>query len=52
MTAPDLPAELKAARVPTHICPTCALHQEALIVEDGAIVDAWPIAARARRLTV
>ncbi len=38
--------------MPTHICPTCALHQEALVVEDGAIVDAWPIAARNRRLTV
>jgi D-serine deaminase-like pyridoxal phosphate-dependent protein len=38
--------------IPTHICPTCALHQEALIVENGAVVEAWPIAARDRRLTI
>jgi len=38
--------------MPTHICPTCALHQEANIVENGAIVDVWPIAARDRRLTI
>ena len=38
--------------IPTHICPTCALHQEALVVEGGKIVDAWPIAARDRRLTI
>jgi D-serine deaminase-like pyridoxal phosphate-dependent protein len=37
---------------PTHICPTCALHQEALVVEDGKIVDRWPIASRDRRLTI
>jgi D-serine deaminase-like pyridoxal phosphate-dependent protein len=38
--------------MPTHICPTCALHQEALVVQNGAVVDAWPIAARDRRLTI
>jgi D-serine deaminase-like pyridoxal phosphate-dependent protein len=38
--------------MPTHICPTCALHQEALVVQNGAIVDTWPIAARDRRLTI
>ena len=38
--------------MPTHICPTCALHQEALVVENGLVVDAWPIAARVRRLTI
>lgn len=38
--------------LPTHICPTCALHMEAQIVEGGKIVDVWPIAARDRRLTI
>ena len=38
--------------IPRHICPTVALHAEALIVEGGRVMDAWPIAARARRLTV
>ena len=38
--------------VPWHICPTVALHSEALIVEDRRVVDRWPIEARARRITV
>jgi D-serine deaminase-like pyridoxal phosphate-dependent protein len=38
--------------MPTHICPTCALHQEAIVIENGAVVDVWPIAARDRRLTI
>lgn len=38
--------------IPTHICPTCALHQEALVVEDGRVVDVWPVAARDRRIGV
>ena len=38
--------------IPRHICPTVALHAEALVIEDGRVVETWPIAARARRLTV
>lgn len=38
--------------IPWHICPTCALHQEALVVQNGDIVDSWPIVARDRRLTI
>jgi D-serine deaminase-like pyridoxal phosphate-dependent protein len=38
--------------VPTHICPTCALHQKAYIVEDGMVTGAWTIACRDRVLTV
>jgi D-serine deaminase-like pyridoxal phosphate-dependent protein len=34
--------------VPQHVCTTVALYDEALIVEDGAIVDCWPIDARSR----
>ncbi len=36
--------------VPWHICPTVALYQEALIVENNRVVATWPIAARSRRL--
>lgn len=36
--------------LPTHICPTMALHQEAWVVRDGRAVEAWPIASRARRM--
>jgi D-serine deaminase-like pyridoxal phosphate-dependent protein len=38
--------------IPRHICPTVALHAEALVVEGGRVVETWPIAARARKLTV
>ena len=38
--------------IPRHVCPTVALHAEALIVEGGRVTETWPIAARARRLTV
>lgn len=37
--------------VPAHICPTCAVHKEAYIVEKGEIRDKWQIVARDRRLT-
>jgi D-serine deaminase-like pyridoxal phosphate-dependent protein len=38
--------------IPRHICPTVALHAEALVVEGGRVVETWPILARARKLTV
>lgn len=38
--------------IPWHICPTVALHSEAVVVEDGRVTGRWPIAARARRITV
>lgn len=38
--------------IPYHVCPTCALYQEAVVVENGEVVDVWPIVARDRRLTV
>lgn len=38
--------------VPQHICPTCALHREALVVQNGVVVDCWQVTARDRCLTV
>ncbi len=38
--------------IPSHICPTCALHRQAYVVEDGAVTDTWTIVARDRLLTV
>jgi D-serine deaminase-like pyridoxal phosphate-dependent protein len=38
--------------VPTHICPTVALHRSAYIVENGEAIGTWEIAARDRVLTV
>jgi D-serine deaminase-like pyridoxal phosphate-dependent protein len=41
-----------AYAIPTHICPTVALHQYAHVVQGGKIVDRWPILARDRTLTI
>lgn len=38
--------------VPTHICPTVNLHQEAYVVEQNKVTDRWPITARDRKLTI
>jgi D-serine deaminase-like pyridoxal phosphate-dependent protein len=38
--------------VPFHVCPTCALHREAVVIENHRAVDRWPIVARDRVLTV
>jgi D-serine deaminase-like pyridoxal phosphate-dependent protein len=38
--------------LPKHICPTVALHSEAVLVEKGRATERWVIEARARRLSV
>ena len=38
--------------IPWHICPTVALHSEAVVVENGEATQRWRIVARERRLTV
>jgi D-threonine aldolase len=38
--------------LPGHVCPTCALHREALIAESGHITGRWSIASRDRVLTI
>jgi D-threonine aldolase len=38
--------------VPWHICPTVALHDKALVVENNTIVGAWEVIARKREITV
>jgi D-serine deaminase-like pyridoxal phosphate-dependent protein len=38
--------------VPTHVCPTVAMHQRAYVIEGGRLVGAWAIAGRDRVLTV
>lgn len=38
--------------VPRHICPTVALHSEAVVVRAGRAVERWKVAARERRLTI
>jgi D-serine deaminase-like pyridoxal phosphate-dependent protein len=38
--------------LPTHICPTSAMHRRAFVVEDGAVVGTWDIVGRDRMLTI
>ena len=38
--------------VPTHVCPTCAVHQQAYVIENGRLTETWRIAARDRILTI
>jgi D-serine deaminase-like pyridoxal phosphate-dependent protein len=38
--------------IPTHICPTCAMHKQAYVVEGGRVVDHWEIVARDRVLAI
>jgi len=38
--------------MPTHICPTCAMHREAYVVENGQVVERWEIVARDRLLSI
>lgn len=37
--------------MPYHVCPTVALHSEAVVIVNGQASDRWPIVARARRIT-
>ena len=45
------PGDVELA-VPTHICPTTALHAHAWIVKEGRVHDQWEITARDRRLSI
>jgi D-serine deaminase-like pyridoxal phosphate-dependent protein len=38
--------------LPTHVCPTCAMHRQAYVVEGGRVTGTWDIAARDRVLTI
>ena len=38
--------------IPTHICPTCAMHKQAYVIEKGEVIGKWDIAARDRMLSV
>jgi D-serine deaminase-like pyridoxal phosphate-dependent protein len=52
LKGPDLPVGRLVYAIPWHICPTVALHSEALVAEGGRVIGRWPIVARARRLTI
>jgi D-serine deaminase-like pyridoxal phosphate-dependent protein len=38
--------------IPTHVCPTVALHRQAYVIENGQVAGMWEIAARDRLLSI
>jgi D-serine deaminase-like pyridoxal phosphate-dependent protein len=38
--------------IPWHVCPTVALHGQAVVVRNGRAVDRWQVTARERMITV
>ena len=38
--------------IPTHVCPTVAMHQRAYVVEGGRVTGTWDIVGRDRVLSV
>ena len=38
--------------IPRHICPTVALHAEAVVIRNGMATERWKIASRDRKLTI
>ena len=50
--AGDFPPGTPLFAIPTHICPTCALHRRVYVIENGEWVDEWEVGARDRVLTI
>jgi D-serine deaminase-like pyridoxal phosphate-dependent protein len=50
--ADELPVGSVVYAMPWHVCPTVALHNEAVVVRDGRAVDRWRVVARARMITI
>jgi D-threonine aldolase len=50
--ADDFPVGAVLYGMPWHVCPTVALHNEAVVVRDGRAGERWRIVARARTITI
>src|SRR5262249_28214069 len=50
--AGEFPVGTPMLGFPYHICPTCALHRRAYVIEGGEQVDEWEVAARDRVIGV
>ena len=46
------PSAEEVLAIPTHVCPTCAMHRQAYVVEGGKVTGTWDIVARDRVLSV
>jgi D-threonine aldolase len=50
--AEEFPVGTPFYGVPWHVCPTVALHNEAVVVRNGRADERWQIVARARSLSI
>jgi D-threonine aldolase len=50
--APEFAVGTVLHAIPWHVCPTVALHGEAVVVRNGRADDRWAVVARARSLTI
>src|SRR5262245_8191788 len=50
--AAEFPVGSALYGLPWHVCPTVALHNEAVVIRNGRADDRWQIVARARTLTI
>lgn len=50
--AAEFPVGTVLYGLPRHVCPTVALQSEVFPVQDGRAGGSWPVAARARRITL
>jgi D-serine deaminase-like pyridoxal phosphate-dependent protein len=51
-SADSIPIGTPFLAVPTHICPSVALHRHASVIEDGEFVGQWEVTARDRVLGI
>jgi D-threonine aldolase len=51
-SAKEMPPGTVVWLVPWHICPTVALHRQAVVVRGGKIVEEWSVSARDRVLSI
>ncbi|MFI5460325.1 MAG: D-TA family PLP-dependent enzyme [Isosphaerales bacterium] len=50
--AENIPNGAHLLAIPTHICPSVALHRRAYVIEDGELTGQWEITARDRVLGI
>ncbi len=52
MHAAEFPVGAHLYGIPWHICPTVALHNEAVVIRNGRAEERWQVVGRARTLTI
>jgi D-serine deaminase-like pyridoxal phosphate-dependent protein len=50
--ADSFPIGTPLLAIPTHVCPTVALHRRAYVIEDGQVIGQWDVTARDRVLGI